>query len=494
MVAAMCVTALIASASPATASGHEEPQVCPLQGSPLGWDPTVTSYTVPPDPSGVLGDEHLCSLSGFALDLGGDGVEELLLSTFHLSWLLIVRSDGVGEWMRMNDEVGDFWSEDFNGDGVTDVWWEGEEGGGLAIFLNTPSGTLEHGLSIPAWFDDQDWRWPIYAVADFDEDGVKDLAFADGVSRELAVAFGSDGRRVSVTNLSVDTIRVDISVLDVNGDGLADVAVRQAVGAFDQDNGYYTHIEWGEPVYYVNDGAGGFHQFALDTTPPTITAVVAPDANSAGWNNTAVSVTFSCTDDSGDVAICGPDRLLTEDGTYSGLTGEAVDEAGNRTVSDPVRDIRIDQTAPVVTFTGNSGQYMVDQQVSIDCTATDNLSGVAENDCVNVLAPAYGLGLGEHMLTATATDLAGNTSTASTQFSIAVTGDSLKNLVSQFSANQGVARSLHAKVDAIMSAQHKAASDGARTAFTEQVHAQTGKSLTRYEGEVLLRLVAALVV
>ena len=41
-----------------------------------------------------------------------------------------------------------------------------------------------------------------------------------------------------------------------------------------------------------------------DVTPPTIVGSVAPAPNAAGWNNTAVTVTFTCADEYSGVASC----------------------------------------------------------------------------------------------------------------------------------------------------------------------------------------------
>jgi hypothetical protein len=67
------------------------------------------------------------------------------------------------------------------------------------------------------------------------------------------------------------------------------------------------------------------------------------------------------------------------------------------------------------------GDYQVDEQVSITCTAADALSGHRVDDSANVNGPAYSFGLGSHTFSATATDRAGNGVSGSVTFTVGVT-------------------------------------------------------------------------
>ena len=85
-----------------------------------------------------------------------------------------------------------------------------------------------------------------------------------------------------------------------------------------------------------------------DATKPTINGVASPAPNGDGWNNTDVTVSFSCGDNLAGVASCGPDRTLTSEGTGQSATGTAVDAAGNSDTAT-TSGINIDKTAPDVT-------------------------------------------------------------------------------------------------------------------------------------------------
>ena len=118
----------------------------------------------------------------------------------------------------------------------------------------------------------------------------------------------------------------------------------------------------------------------IDTVPPVITGSRSPAANSFGWNNSAVDVTFSCTDaDSGidGVAGCAGDTTLTNDGAGQTVHGDAVDVAGNRSSTD-FGPVNIDKTKPTLVGVpaepNAAGWYSGD--VTVKWVGDDALSGL----------------------------------------------------------------------------------------------------------------------
>ncbi len=143
-------------------------------------------------------------------------------------------------------------------------------------------------------------------------------------------------------------------------------------------------------------------------------------------------------------------------------------------------DSDADTTAPTITFSGNAGSYSLLQQVSITCTAADTDSGIATATCPSVNALAYTFALGSNTLNATATDVAGNSATASTGFTVTVNRADLCTLARSFASNKGQGNALCATLN------------GGIRPFSNLVRAQTNKSLSADEAATLLRLVAGL--
>jgi hypothetical protein len=126
-----------------------------------------------------------------------------------------------------------------------------------------------------------------------------------------------------------------------------------------------------------------------------------------------------------------------------------------------------DTTGPVITFTGNAGTYTIDQWITIDCSVSDAESGVATSNCPSVDAAAYTFGVGPHELAASATDVAGNTTLATTSFTVIATSESLCNLTRLFEAKSQIADAMCKQLEA-----------GAFRAYINLLRSQTDKTLT----------------
>ena len=232
-----------------------------------------------------------------------------------------------------------------------------------------------------------------------------------------------------------------------------------------------------------------------DTTAPVITASAkTADSNtytSGAWTNQNVTVQFTCSDADSGVALCQAASTVSTEGANQSVSGTATDNAGN-TASATFSGIDIDKTAPTVTFSGNAVTYTVDQTVNITCAAADALSGVASTTCKPVSGPAYSFVLGSNSFSASATDKAGNTGSASTSFTVVDNTAGLSNLIGQFVTDPGVAQSMQSQVGSIASAPNANAKAGKLDAFSHFLSAQTGKSLSAQQAAILLRLASAL--
>jgi hypothetical protein len=102
-------------------------------------------------------------------------------------------------------------------------------------------------------------------------------------------------------------------------------------------------------------------------------------------------------------------------------------------------------------------------------------------------------GLGTSTFSATATDKAGNTGTATTSFTVVVTSASLDDLIRQFfGTDTNGANGLITKADNIASATDPTTKANAVQAFDNQVDAKTGNPLTLEQANLLKELAAAL--
>src|SRR5260370_38624346 len=87
----------------------------------------------------------------------------------------------------------------------------------------------------------------------------------------------------------------------------------------------------------------------VDNDPPAISAVSTPAANSAGWDNSDVIVTFTCSDATSGIAVCPAPATVSSEGKAQSVQGTAVDKAGN--TATVTINVSIDKTRPTITTT-----------------------------------------------------------------------------------------------------------------------------------------------
>ncbi|MBZ5508477.1 MAG: Ig-like domain-containing protein [Acidobacteriia bacterium] len=117
---------------------------------------------------------------------------------------------------------------------------------------------------------------------------------------------------------------------------------------------------------------------SIDRTPPTIVGTITPAPTAAGWNNSAVTVSFVCSDAGSGVATCSGPVTFTTQGANQVATGTATDLVGNTAQTSVT--VNIDLTAPLITASTSpapnaAGWNNTDVLVSYLCS--DSLSGIA---------------------------------------------------------------------------------------------------------------------
>jgi hypothetical protein len=158
----------------------------------------------------------------------------------------------------------------------------------------------------------------------------------------------------------------------------------------------------------------------IDKTKPTISGSASPAAVN-GWNNTDVTVSFSCADNAGgsdvDINTVTGATLSTEGaGQLVPYTGTCVDKAGNEADPATVSGINIDKTKPTLGPSVSPNPVVLNGAATVTSNASDALSGIATDSC----DPVDTSSLGSKTVTCTATDFAGNTNSASATYLVSV--------------------------------------------------------------------------
>lgn len=135
-----------------------------------------------------------------------------------------------------------------------------------------------------------------------------------------------------------------------------------------------------------------------DTVPPTTTASLSQEPNSAGWNDSDVTVTLNAVDTGGtnpsgvqqisysatgaqtitatSVSSSSTSFVISTEGTTT-ITYSATDNAGN-VEPDQTLVVKLDKTPPVLNC-GTADTQWHATNVSILCTASDALAGLAQS-------------------------------------------------------------------------------------------------------------------
>jgi hypothetical protein len=183
----------------------------------------------------------------------------------------------------------------------------------------------------------------------------------------------------------------------VNGQGLEDTAFEKVSSSVLMINGIHvlTPKEFNQKVSYFEKqielnssnnltvevlgkpgGAITIEIIGIDDEPPTIIANKNPTPNANGWNNTDVTISFTCDDSISGIATCPDPVVIESEGKDQTVLVTATDKAGNsKTISVMVN---IDKTPPNITRSWPPDNNFGTDRDSIDIEGeiTDSLSGV----------------------------------------------------------------------------------------------------------------------
>ena len=115
----------------------------------------------------------------------------------------------------------------------------------------------------------------------------------------------------------------------------------------------------------------------IDLTRPDASASAAPGPNSNGWNNAAVTVTFSGTDNLSGLDFCTAPEELDSEGSGQSASGTCTDKAGNVSDQATAAGINIDLTKPDASASAAPGPNLNGwnkTNVTVSFSGTDGLS------------------------------------------------------------------------------------------------------------------------
>lgn len=284
---------------------------------------------------------------------------------------------------------GNYWSDwttpDNNGDGFVDI--------PFAIYSDWSHSTISSYDNLP-WAKQDGWK------------------ASDGIAPTTAISLSG-----TLGNNNWYISAVTVTLIGQDNEGGSGVAKTEY--SFDGTTwNVYTapftiNAEGSTNVYYRSiDKTGNVETtktqtVKIDKTLPTITAAVTPTANSNGWNNADVAITFTCIDSVSGIDQCASPITVNTDGTGP-ISGTVVDKAGNSTTISVI--VNIDKTAPTISgaaTTSPNAYGWYNAEVTVHFAASDSISGV-DFSTPDVSLSTEGA---NQSVTGTAYDKAGNSTT-----------------------------------------------------------------------------------
>lgn len=116
------------------------------------------------------------------------------------------------------------------------------------------------------------------------------------------------------------------------------------------------------------------HPVSIDRTAPSISGSQSPAKNASGWNNTDVTVNFTCDDDRSGVVSCPASESFGQ-GAGQSVTRSVSDRADN-SASTTVSGINVDKAAPTTSSNAPSGWQNNDFNLVFTANDQPGLSGV----------------------------------------------------------------------------------------------------------------------
>jgi len=380
-----------------------------------------------------------------AADFNGDGKADIAVANYSSSAVSVLLGDGTGSFSSISSfpagrhpafvAIGDL-----NKDGHNDLIVANRTGNQVSVLLGNGDGTFAEPKNFAVGLDPQ-----AVAVGDFNQDSAPDFASVSTPNNVVTILLNNTDTTPPVTtaapapgpnangwnNMSV-TVALTSTDSEPNGSGVKEIHYTivgnpEVVVPGGSATVNFTTEGIFSLSYFAVDNAGNVeaaHQLTIqiDLTPPKISSSQAPPANAAGWNNSNVTVSFTCSDNLSGVDSCTAPVAVSTEGAGQVVTGTATDKAGNSATT--LRTINLDKTPPVLTMPTLAPSYLLNSSLTFNFGATDALSGVASMQATFNGTPITSgttltlTHLATNTFTLTATDVAGNTATQTATFAV----------------------------------------------------------------------------
>jgi len=271
-----------------------------------------------------------------------------------------------------------------------------------------------------------------------------------------------------------------------------------------------------EDVFIARIAPGTEDQRPPDTTAPITQINLAGTPGSNGWFRSGVTVTLQAIDDQEGSGVAfiegsvngsawqrytGPFSVSAQ-GTIV-VRARAADRAGNVENPSASSTFMIDSVAPALVVTSPlSANYPHSDTLQLAFAGTDSASGLANPPAAVIdgvavtnrqTIPLLTLSLGTHIVTVSASDRAGNTSSTGIGFTVVATIDSLIGAVNTFVSQRQMDGSLGHSLLSKLEDAKQALSRGSLTAvrgkledFKSQVSAKSGQGVSPSLAQLLI--------
>jgi hypothetical protein len=226
-----------------------------------------------------------------------------------------------------------------------------------------------------------------------------------------ANATKEDGTPYTAGTWTNQTVTVHFDCSDPN----SDIASCTADQAFSTD-GVTPTVSGTATDVAGNSISVSFGPIQIDKTPPVITFASRTAANSNGWNNSDVTVNWSCSDSGSGPVSATISQIVSTEGAGQSVTGTCADLAGN-TASDNQVGFNIDKTKPILNPVISPNPIILNGSATINPGASDALSGIASQSCGSLDTSTVGI----KTVTCTATDNAGNSASTTISYLVVTT-------------------------------------------------------------------------